>query len=130
MYHVPLALQCIYGHSDEGCENGDGEEGVRFQEEGRELRFPDSLYAGDLILCGELEEDLRVMVSYLVEVCRRGGLKFNTGKSKVRVLGGEKGLECEVCIDGIHLEHILEFKYLGCVLDKSGTDEAECSRRW
>ena len=25
MYHVPLALQCIYGNSDEGGENGDGE---------------------------------------------------------------------------------------------------------
>ena len=44
-------------------------------------------------------------------------------------LGGEEGLECEVCIDKISLEHISEFKYLGCVLDKSGTDEAECSRK-
>ena len=32
------------------------------------------------------------------------------------------------CADGIHLEHISDFKYLGCVLDKSSTDEAECSR--
>ena len=27
MYHVPLALQFIYRHRDEGVENGDGEEG-------------------------------------------------------------------------------------------------------
>ena len=27
MYHVPLALQCIYERSDEGGANGDGEEG-------------------------------------------------------------------------------------------------------
>ena len=26
MYHVPLTLQCLYGRSDEGGENGDGEE--------------------------------------------------------------------------------------------------------
>ena len=45
------------------------------------------------------------------------------------VLGEEEGLECEVCVDGICLEHISEFKYLGCVLDESGTDEAECSRK-
>ena len=45
------------------------------------------------------------------------------------VKGGEKGLECEVCIDGIYLEHVLEFKCLGCVLDESGTDETECSRK-
>ena len=38
-------------------------------------------------------------------------------------------MECEVYIDGIRLEHVSEFKYLGCILDKSGTDGAECSRR-
>ena len=27
MYHVPLAVQCIYGYSDEGSEEGDGKEG-------------------------------------------------------------------------------------------------------
>ena len=30
------------------------------------------------------------------------------------VLNGEEGLECEVCVDGMQLEHISEFKYLGC----------------
>ena len=29
----------------------------------------------------------------------------------------------------IHLEHVLEFKCLGCVLDESGTDEEESSRK-
>ena len=43
------------------------------------------------------------------------------------VLGGEEGLDCEVCVNGICLEHVSEFKYLGCVLDESGMDEAECS---
>ena len=28
---------------------------------------------------------------------------------------------------GIRLDHVSEFQYLGCVLDESGTDEAECS---
>ena len=63
-----------------------------------------------------------------VEVCRRG-LKVNAGKRKVIVLGREEGLEYEVCVDGIRLGHVSEFKYLGCVLDESGTDEAECSRK-
>ena len=49
VHHVPLALQCIYGLSDEGGKNGDGE-GVRYQEEGRELRLPGLLYADDLVL--------------------------------------------------------------------------------
>ena len=41
------------------------------------------LYADDLVLCGELEEDLRVMVRRFAEVCRRRGLKVNAGKSKM-----------------------------------------------
>ena len=32
-------------------------------------------------------------------------------------------------MDGIHLEHVFELKYLWCVLDESGTDGAECSRK-
>ena len=54
VYHVPWALHCIYGHSDEGDENGDGEE-----------------RRDDLVLCGELEGDFRVMLGHFVEVCRR-----------------------------------------------------------
>ena len=81
--------------------------------------MPGLLYAGDLVLCGESEEDLRVMAGCFVEVCRRRGLKVNAGKSKVMVLNGGEGLECEVCVDGICLEVVSEFnKYLGCVLDE------------
>ena len=83
--------------------------GMRFQEEeGREL--PGLLYANDLVLCGELEEDLKVMVGCFAEMCRRRGLKVNTGKSKLMVLGREEGLKCKVYIGGIHLEHVLEYK--------------------
>ena len=45
------------------------------------------------------------------------------------VLNGEEGFEYEVHLDGIHLEHISEFKYLEYVLDESSTDGAECSRK-
>ena len=64
--------------------------------------MPVLLYADDLVLCGESEEDLRAMVGHFAEVCRRG-LKVNEGKSKVIVLGVEEGLEYEVCVDGIRL---------------------------
>ena len=44
-------------------------------------------------------------------------------------MNGEEGLECEVHIDGVHLEHVSELKCLRCVLDEAGTDGAECSRK-
>ena len=45
------------------------------------------------------------------------------------VMNGEDVLEFEVHVDGVRLEHVSEFKYLGRVLDESGTDGAECSRK-
>ena len=47
---------------------GMGRRRVRFQEEGREWRLPEFLYADDLVLCGESEEDLRVMEGCFVDV--------------------------------------------------------------
>ena len=35
-YHVPLAVQCIYGCSDESGEDGDGKEGSELLKGGRE----------------------------------------------------------------------------------------------
>ena len=64
MYNVLLALQCVYGRSEEGGENGDGEEGVRFREERGEWRLPGHLYTDDLVLCGEMEEDLKATVGH------------------------------------------------------------------
>ena len=47
---------------------GMGRRGVRFLEEGGEWRLPGLLYSDDLVLCGELEEDLRAMVGRFVSV--------------------------------------------------------------
>ena len=64
---------------------------VRFMEEWREWILPGLLYADDLVLCGESEEDLKTMMGLSVEVCRKRGLKVNAGKSKVMVMNGEEG---------------------------------------
>ena len=61
MYHVPLTAKCMYGCSNEGGKNEDGKEG-------RELGLPGFLYADDLVLCDESEEDLKPMVVSLVGV--------------------------------------------------------------
>ena len=45
------------------------------------------------------------------------------------VLNGEEGLECEVHVDAMRLEHMSEFRYLRCVLEESGRDEGECHRK-
>ena len=39
-------------------------------------------------------------------MCRRRGLKANAAKSKVMMLNGEEGLECEIRVDRMYLEHM------------------------
>ena len=51
----------IYGCNNEKGKNEDGKEG-------RELGLPGLLYADDMVLCNESEEDLRAMVGSFVGV--------------------------------------------------------------
>ena len=116
------AIECITDAVLKDLKMGMGRRGVIFHEEGRgrEWRLPSLLCANDLVLCDESDEDLRAIVGYVIEVCRRRSLKVNAAKSKVMLIGGEKRLEFEVYRNGICLEHISEFKYFGFALDESG----------
>ena len=49
--------------------------GLRFLEQRREWRLPYLLYAGYLLLCGELEEDLRVMIRLFLRYAKEGVCK-------------------------------------------------------
>ena len=67
------------------------------------------MYADELVLCGESEENL--MVGCFVEMCRRRCLKVNGGKAKAMVLNGEEESDCEVRVDGMRLEYVWKFIY-------------------
>ena len=58
----------MYERSDEGVENGDREEGSEISRRGK---IDSLLYEEDLALYGESEEDLKAMMEWFVEVCRR-----------------------------------------------------------
>ena len=45
------------------------------------------------------------------------------------MLGREEGLVYEIHVDGARLKKVLEFKYLGFVLNESVADDAECRRK-
>ena len=49
-------------------------------------RLPGFLYADDFVFCGELEENIRVMMGCLVEASRRRSLKVNADDREVMVL--------------------------------------------
>ena len=69
------------------------------------------------------------MVWDFIDVYNRRGLKINVDMSKMMVLNVEEILECEVSMNRARLEQVSEFKYLGCALDESSIDVAECRRK-
>ena len=71
-----------------------------------------------------------MMVERFAEMCRGREMKVNVGKSKVMILNGEGGLECEVHIDGILLEHVSEFKYSGVFSTHQIQMEQNAVERW
>ena len=104
---------------------GMGRMRINFLEVGKEWKLSDLLYAYVLVLYGE-SEDLKVMEGQFVEECRRTSLKVNADKIKMIVLSTEERLGCEIRVDGVRLEQVFEFKYLGCILDELSKDVEEC----
>ena len=50
-------------------------------------------------MCGESEEELKMMVGRFIELCRRRGLNVNADKMKVMGFGGEEGMDSEIRVD-------------------------------
>ena len=97
-------LFIVYGNAVMKVKMGMGRKGARFLEEERvEIIWP--------LVCRSRDSVWQV----------EGGLKVNAGKSKMMVLNGEEGVECEVYVGRIRLEHVSEHKYLAYVLDESQT---------
>ena len=90
---VPLGFQCVERLVNERNENRDGENVSEiFRGGDREWRFPSLFYKDDLVLCGESEEDMRVMIAHFAEVCKRKDFKVNADKKKMMFWKGRKAL--------------------------------------
>lgn len=106
-----------------------GSSGVRLIKGVNEWTLSDLLYADDLVLVGENESELKLMIESFDKVCIRRGMRVNADKSKVMVFGGEDGSVCDIRIGGVRLEQVQSFKYLGSVLNVKGNDEADCENK-
>ena len=78
--------------------------------------------------CTRVERDqdrveMKSMIDLVLE--KRDMLRYVQDGGAVKGMGRS----CEVHVYGIRLRHVLEFKYLRCVLDESGKDGAECNRK-
>ena len=91
MFHVPFGFKNVNGCNDERSKNSNGEDGSEISGGGGVEERVEILWRHvfvDLVLCGGSEKDVKIMMGWFIEVCRRQGLKINADKNEVIVVGG------------------------------------------
>ena len=86
------------------------------------------LFADDLILVAEREEDVENNLNILDEVMAKWSMKVNWGKTKALVVKRGGG-SCNVSVKGEMVEEVKVMKYLGALFNEEGTCEDEIESR-
>ena len=84
------------------------------------VKLPILLYADDVALLSDNEQDMQTMLDYVANWCKTWGMKINMTKSKVMHIR-KKGTERTVYSFKIGeklVEYVSEYKYLGVIMDE------------
>ena len=88
------------------------------------------LYADDLVITAENEDDLQRRVAEWQESLERGGLKVNVDKTEVMVSSKEGGDRIAIQENrGSVIKQVEKFKYLGSTLSQDGGCETDVDSR-
>uniref|UniRef100_A0A8D8M2B6 Craniofacial development protein 2 n=1 Tax=Cacopsylla melanoneura TaxID=428564 RepID=A0A8D8M2B6_9HEMI len=85
-------------------------------------------YADDTVMLAESKDDLQQLVNNLNMKCREYGLKMNLKKTKIMLISKTLDNNLNLTIDGIPLEKVSSYKYLGTWLNENNdqTKEIRC----
>ena len=88
-------------------------------------------YADDTVLIAESEEELQKLVDAVKEGSRVYGLEMNTKKTKTMVVRRDPndGSSVNIKVDGVTLEQVESYQYLGQIITEDGRCEKEIRRR-
>lgn len=89
------------------------------------------VYADDVVLLAEGEDEMRSLIGRLEEYMEGKGLELNVGKTKVMRFkrGGGRMKTREWRWKGKKMEEVKEFRYLGYILQRNGRQEAHIKER-
>ena len=86
-----------------------------------ELSINAIFWADDLILIAETKEELDKLLKILEEYCQENHLMINTKKTKCMIFNKSgRSISMPFYLDGIKLEVVRQYKYLGLVITPSG----------
>ena len=86
------------------------------------------LFADDLMLVAEKDEDVKSNLRMLDEVMAKGKVQINWGKTEVLMVR-RGGSTCDISVKGKKIEEVNVVKYLGELFDEDWTCEVEMENR-
>ena len=86
-------------------------------------------FADDTVLLANTEEDLQRQVDKVNESCAAFGMELNAKKTKVMVMEKQPGTKITIKSNGIALEQVNKYKYLGTFITADTRCMQEIKRR-
>jgi len=90
--------------------------------------LPDLRFADDIALLTEEVEHLQNLVSRVIEVSSKMGMRINTAKTEIQCLG-KGGSKFHILVDGQQLQQTDNFVYLGGSISTTNGSEGDITRR-
>ena len=105
----------------------DDMEGITFNG----INITDIRYADDAVIMLDKRKKLQRMIDRLNETCKEYGMEINIKKTKVMINQTMKtvGTQRYVMLNGVPLEQVTHFKYLGSWITDDARSEVDISAR-
>ena len=94
----------------------------------RRVEISEGAFADDIVVVAEKADDLQTNLEIWHATLKEFEMKLNKTKTKVMVIGQERK-DLRIVIDGVPIEQVNHFKYLGVELEEDGRQEMEVNTR-
>ena len=91
------------------------------------VRIGECVFADDLVVFVKDRSEPKYSLMLWKEALKKRDVNINMEQTKIMILGGEENVELEV--EGIKLEQVTSFKYLGEQIQNDGKQEVEIKER-
>src|SRR5688572_15338090 len=96
------------------------------------FHITDLRYADNAVLVADKRKKLQKMIDKLNDTCKEYGMDINVKKTKVMALSGDRvgnGSQACLTLDGVPLEQVTRFKYLGSWISEDARYEEDIRAR-
>src|SRR6267154_5303762 len=104
-------------------------EGIKFNG----INITDLRYADDAVLVADKRKKMQIMIDRLSRACKEYGMEINVKNTIVMVVSRMEemtGMQRSIMLDGVPLEQVKHFKYLGSWITDDAKSDEDIKQEW